>query len=106
MIARLVVATALLFSSVSAHGGESQNACGVAAMTDYNRAKLALLQKDRPLMSAETAIAERRLEEDFCLRLVRCVLNDPNSLQFKSGFLTCLRDEALEKYDAVGRDKN
>ena len=40
----------------------------------------------------------------FCLRFVRCVLDDENSLRFTSPFDTCLRDEALEKYDAVGRD--
>jgi hypothetical protein len=107
MIARLVVAAVLLFCALSAHSGEAQkNACGIAAMTDYNRAKLALLQKGSPLMSVDGAIAERRLEEEFCLRFVRCILDDSNSLQFKSGFLTCLRDEALEKYDAVARDKD
>jgi hypothetical protein len=77
----------------------------VAAMTDYTKANLALMQQGSPAMSVEaTTIAQRRLEEEFCLRFVRCVLDDENSLRFTSAFDTCLRDEALEKYDAVGRD--
>jgi len=107
MIGRSVAAAVLLFCALPAHSGEAQkDACGVAAMTDYSKAKLALLQKDSPLMSVDGAIAERRLEEEFCLRFVQCILDDSNSLQFKSGFLSCLRDEALEKYDAVARDKD
>jgi hypothetical protein len=104
MNAKSMAAAILLLSIVAARGDESQNACGTAAMTEYNRANLALLQQGTPLMSVEATIAQRRLEEDFCLRFVRCVLSDPNSLQFRSAFDTCLRDEALEKYDAVGRD--
>ena len=62
------------------------------------------MQQDSPAMSVEATIAHRRLEEEFSLRFVRCVLDDENSLRFTSAFDTCLRDEALEKYNAVGRD--
>ena len=99
MDAKLMAAAILLFSIGAAYSNEPQNVCGVAATTDYTKANLALMQQSSPAMSVEATIAQRRLEEEFCLRFVRCVL-----VRFTSAFETCLRDEALEKYDAVGRD--
>jgi hypothetical protein len=56
----------------------AQNECGVRAYTKYLQNKLALLQVDNsnPLsvLSVERTIAKRRLEEQFCLEFVRCVL--------------------------------
>jgi len=78
----------------------------VAAMTDYNKANLALMQQGTPLMSVEATIAQRRLQEQFCLRFVQCVLSDPSSLPFIAAFDSCLSDEALEKYDAMPRTKD
>jgi hypothetical protein len=93
-------------SHAQSQGNEAKTACGVAAATDYNKENLALLQQGTPLMSVEALITQRRLQEKFCLRFVRCIIDDPNSLHFKTAFDSCLRDEALEKYDAVPRDKN
>jgi hypothetical protein len=84
---------------------ETQAACGLAAMTDYKKANLALLQEGMPLMSVEGTIAQRRLQEQFCLRIVRCAFTDQGSLQFMAAFDSCLSDEALEKYNAVPRDR-
>ena len=88
-----MAAAILLFSIGADEGNEPQNACGVAAMTDYTKANLALMQQDSPAMSVEATIAHRRLEEEFSLRFVRCVLDDENSMRFTSAFDTCLRDE-------------
>jgi hypothetical protein len=103
-------ASMLAVATIAAHAQGPQpayqdevKACGVAAMTDYNKANLALIQQGTPLMSVEATIAQRRLEEDFCLRFVRCVLTDQTSLQFIAAFDSCLSDEVLEKYDAVPR---
>jgi hypothetical protein len=74
---------------------EAQTACGVAAATDYNKANLTLMQQGTPLMSVEAMIAQRRLEEQYCLRLVRCTLDNPNSLLFEAAFDACLSDVAL-----------
>ena len=81
--------------------------CGVAAFQDYNGQNLALLQEGTPLLSVEGVIAQRRLEEQFCLRFVQCALGNmaTDNLRFKSAFSSCLQDEALEKYDAVPRGK-
>jgi hypothetical protein len=83
-----------------------QQQCGVAAMTEYNKADLALMQRGTPSMSVDDLIAQRRLQEDFCLKFIRCVLSDEKSPRFSIAFDNCLRDEALEKYDAVSRDKD
>ena len=109
-----VAASMLALVTVAAHAQGSPQpsqkdeaqACGVAAITDYNKANLALLQQGKPLMSVEATIAQRRLEEEFCLRFIRCVLTDQTSLQFIAAFHSCLSDEALEKYDAVPREND
>jgi hypothetical protein len=96
----------LLFSTIAARGDEKESACRDATITDYNTANLALMQKGTPAMPFEATIAQRRLEEEFCSYLVRCALTDPSSLQFKSAFDSCLRNEALKKYDAVERERS
>jgi hypothetical protein len=65
---------------------EKQNACTYAALTDYNKQNLALLQQGTPIPSVDAMIAIRRLEEDFCRRFVQCVLEDQNTLHFRSAF--------------------
>ena len=77
----------------------------MAAMTDYKKANFALMQEGMPLMSVEETIAQRRLQEQFCLRIVRCAFTDQSSPQFMAAFDSCLSDEALEKYNAVPRDR-
>jgi hypothetical protein len=94
-----------------------QNDCAYNAMAQYTSDSLALSNKDVELLtqpnasaglSIESTIARRRLEEQFCLKFAACLLPDPSAslhdLQFASAFDDCLRDEALEKYDAVLRD--
>jgi hypothetical protein len=110
-----------------------QNECANNAAVEYNNAKLGLLlpqnsyenltgddrleklkkalierarQPDQ-LISVDTTLAERRLEEQFCLQLARCVISEPTAalyaLRLASVFNNCLQREALEKYDAVLR---
>ena len=79
---------------------DAKMACGVAAKTDYLKEDLALMKQEAPIMSVEATIAQRRLEEQYCLRLTRCFLSDETSLQFKGAFQSCIHDEDLEKHDA------
>jgi hypothetical protein len=101
-----------VFGSAAAAQTDARTSCATAAVTDYNKANLALMdQKDGLLMSPESLIAQRRLEEQYCLRLTRCLLGDApsNVLAYRTEFSSCLQDESLEKYDAVPRedgDKN
>ena len=55
-------------------------------------------------MSLDATIAQRRLQEEYCLRFVRCSLDDPNSAIFRVQFDSCLKYEALEKYEAIPGD--
>src|SRR6516165_8759139 len=76
--------------------------CATAVMTDYAKANDAL--GPATVMSVEAAIAQRRLQEEYCLRFVRCSLDDQNSAIFRVQFDSCLKDEALEKYGAIPGD--
>jgi hypothetical protein len=82
----------------------TEDACAAAAMTDYVKANDALVQQTATVMFVEATIAQRRLQEEYCLRFVRCSLDDQNSAIFGVQFDSCLKDEALEKYDAVPAD--
>jgi hypothetical protein len=67
---------------------------------DYNRANLALMLQATHVMSAEAIIAQRFLEEQYCLRSTQCLLGaEPTNpaMAFAVEFSKCLRDEALEK---------
>jgi hypothetical protein len=57
----------------------AQTACAVAAFNSYNQANLALLQAAQPLRSVESIVAQRRLQEQFCLRFARCAFGDPTN---------------------------
>ena len=85
-----------------------QNVCVNAVQADYNKRNLALSERGNPLpsiTSVETTLAIRRLEEDFCLRSTRCILDEKNKVDFAVAFSRCLEDEALEKYDALPREE-
>jgi hypothetical protein len=95
-----------------------QNDCALNATVQYNKdslalsqreadAEVALLQQGAVSDSVEITIARRRLEEQYCLRFARCLYPNPTvqpqAVELSTTFDTCLRDEALEKYDAVLR---
>ena len=80
---------------------KTQTACAAAALTEYTRATVALMQQG-PIMSVEATIAQRRLEEQYCLKSTRCLMGgEPTSsttgMAFAVEFSKCLRDEALER---------
>ena len=45
----------------------AEDACVTAAMSDYLKANNALVQQTATVMSVETTIAQRRLQEEYCL---------------------------------------
>ncbi len=68
------VASVVIFAALSASASAKDNRaqeCGVAVMRDYNEANLALLGKSNPIMTVETTIEQRRLQEQYCLRVRR-----------------------------------
>jgi hypothetical protein len=112
----LVVVGILLFYSAQkkkAHPPPShqtaQNECATKAYKDYLKNKAALVAPPATdvakMLSIETTLAKRRLEERYCLQFAEC-LADPNKPAMVKGtfFSACLRDEAIEQYDAVSRE--
>jgi hypothetical protein len=70
----------------------TQTACAMTAFNDYNKANLAL-------MAQSTTVAQRRLQEQYCLRVARCRVGDPTAnrslaLPYAAAFSSCLREEA------------
>ena len=82
---RAMAAAVVLLSAVAARSDDAKNACGEAAIADF-RARLALMQQESPVLPVGATIAVRRLEEEFCLRFVRCAHSDPNSFRFRASF--------------------
>jgi hypothetical protein len=80
-------------------GAHAQTACLTGALTDYTRANLALMQQIP--MTVDATIAQRRLEEQYCMRSTRCLLGEPantaTGMAFAVEFSKCLRKETLEK---------
>ncbi|MBG0797093.1 hypothetical protein IYX23_05255 [Methylocystis sp. L43] len=105
------VASVVIFAALSANASAKDNRaeeCGVAVMKDYNEANLALLGKSNSLMTVEITIEQRRLQEQYCLRVARCRLMSM-SLQESTTvlpalFSRCLREEAMEKYELMPAD--
>jgi hypothetical protein len=84
--------------SLAAPLSARQTACATAAFNDYNRSNLALLLAGP--MSVESTIAQRRLQEQYCLRFAQCIIgvaNYQSPLPFAAEFSTCLCDEAAEQ---------
>jgi hypothetical protein len=97
------IVVVLLCSLSPALAQSAANACAAAALEDYTRQRVALSQSPDalPIASVEMAIAERRLQEQFCLKYVTCMVGDPSNrsldLPFRAEFSTCLRREAEEE---------
>lgn len=100
------VSMVFAFATYAQSPNSKLNPCFEKAFNDYNASKLTLLQQGAP-MSMENVVAERRLEEGYCREAIRCLLgnlsNPGTKMRADVSFSTCLRDEALEKYDAKPR---
>jgi hypothetical protein len=83
----------------------SSNVCATAAFQEYNRMNLALLQS-APFKTMEIAIAQRRLQEQFCARFVACLHGDTSKLPAQLEFSRCLEDEAKEQYGLIPRSSD
>jgi hypothetical protein len=88
----------------------AQNSCLTEALQNYTRLKVAALEGATSLsvLSPETLVGLRRMEEIYCYRAAYCLVGNPKENQsiqvpYASVFAKCLQDEALEKYDAVPR---
>jgi hypothetical protein len=97
----VIITAAILATAAAAETPKDRSTeCGFAVITEYNRQNLALLQTDA-LMSIETQILQRRLQETYCLKLAHCLVDGLNGelsdLPLRAEFAGCLREEAAEK---------
>lgn len=86
----------------------AQNSCLTEALQLYTKLKTAAMMgaNSASVLSPATIVGLRRMEETYCYRVAYCIVGDPNSnpslqVPYAVEFSKCLRDEALEKYDAV-----
>lgn len=89
--------------------GQADSVEGLLGEPKYIKEKLALRQTTSDVtksLSVENTLAIRRLEERFCLQFAQC-LADPKLEAIVPGATlnSCLRDEALERYDVVPREE-
>jgi hypothetical protein len=91
----------------------AQNECSVTAYKKYTLDKLAITNSNASdplsIVSVDKILAKRRLQEQFCLEIVRCNPEKARDASVASVseavmFDSCLRDEMLEEYDAVPRE--
>jgi hypothetical protein len=95
-----LLATAIIASPCAAQTG-AQKACAVVVMTEYNKANLALLQEGLLQFSVDNVIAQRRLQEHYCLQYARCLVGEATNQALRSAqwglFSSCLQEETKEK---------
>jgi hypothetical protein len=78
----------------------ADEACARAALAEYNRQNLAILSSPaaQPIKTPEATIAQRRLQEQYCLEFARCTVGNPAITSFRTpfsaSFSQCLADEA------------
>jgi hypothetical protein len=86
----------------------AQNQCTLKVYQDYLKNQTARPTDVEKLLSVESILAERRLQERFCLQFVECLTDHDNqqaAIIKGAQFSRCLEDEALEEYDAVPREE-
>jgi hypothetical protein len=102
------VLTGLLsFMTCTAVAQDVSSSCVGAAYSSFAKANTAILRAGTPLMSVDAVVEQRRLEENYCMNVARCtVANAVDSIPYRGAFSACLRDMAMEKYDAAPRNGN
>ena len=85
----------------TARAAESQQSkCVAAAFTEYKEVNADFILRAIP-MPVENVLAQRRLQEQYCLQYARCMIGDPSVVRslnspFSVAFSTCLREEAAK----------
>lgn len=86
---------------------DASSSCVGAAYSSFAKANMAILREGTPLMSVDATVEQRRLEENYCMKVASCTVGDAvDSIPYRGAFSACLRDLAMEKYDAAPRDSN
>jgi hypothetical protein len=91
---KIQIALAVLVLS-SATALADEKTCLTAAFTEYNKANLAIMTQVTTVMSVEATVAQRRLQEQYCIRVAQCRTTSPMALA--ATFSRCLDDEGKNK---------
>jgi len=95
-----IILGAILLSIGPANADDAKTVCATAALNDYIKASLTFNS-----MTIESYVAKRRLEEQYCLRFAQCIIGSlPGQMPLVAMFSKCLKEEAMEKYNAVSKD--
>jgi hypothetical protein len=93
----IVTAVQLIWTGHAlAEDADSQAACAAMAFKRYLAANQAFNNN-----RVQDQIAQRRLQEQFCLRFVQCIAHDQGQdadVAAASHFAGCLKEEAIELY--------
>ena len=97
-----IVAIAATSSAMAETPNDKElGACLTTALTNYTKAKLAF--GATPSLTIEYYMAQRRLEETYCMQYARCVVAFSKPSEKLAGivagtqFASCLADEAAER---------
>jgi len=75
----------------------AQVECARKEFSEFSQASIARLNEKvktpARMLSVESILVERRLDEQHCLRLASCFYPDPQSLEYGAYFSTCLAPE-------------
>jgi hypothetical protein len=108
----MVALTILVFLTSTGLAQDQKDAvrdCMKNVMLDFAKQKASKIQQDpKQLLSIESTLADRRAEEQYCLRAVECQRplfpkNDLLPMALGAIFSRCLKDEAIETYDLEER---
>jgi hypothetical protein len=111
MVAVCVTVLGLLASTAFAQDQtDTVKQCMKNVIMDFTKQKAAKITQDpKQFLSIENTLADRRAEEQYCLRYVECqrplLKNADNLLPIALGaiFSDCLKNEAVEGYDLEER---
>lgn len=99
-----VMLIAIAASTISSASFAQDNACLTEALESYTRLKFAALAEAaaQPLLSPETVVGLRRMEEAYCYRVAYCMSGNPNAdksraIPYAAEFSRCLRAEAVKQ---------
>jgi hypothetical protein len=81
----------------------AQRECAKKELLDYSQASIARFNEQAGsvarMLSVESILAERRLQEQHCERLASCFFSDPHSLEYAASFSACLAPESAREND-------
>jgi len=91
---KVQIATAVFALSVASAFADEKS-CLTTAFTEYTRANFALTSQITTVMTIEMTIAQRRLQEQYCMRAAQCRSTSP--IAMAALFSGCLREEAKDQ---------